>query len=104
MTSYSFIFSVVLGTVYKSSIQVLRNALRNCLIQNGRWYVGVGIERRRFVHVALSIRYEIQVVYVFGHSLSCQAKIPACLHFQMVEHTLAFRHNLLFVPFIVTRN
>jgi hypothetical protein len=71
MTSYSFMFSIAFATVYKSSIQVLRNALRNSLIQNGRRYVGIGIERRSFVYMAPSIGYEIQVIYVFGHSLSC---------------------------------
>jgi hypothetical protein len=104
MRSYSFIFSVAFGTVYKSCIQVLLNALRTSLTQNGRRYVGIGVECHSFVYMALSIRFETQVSYVFGHSLSCQSKIPACLHLQMVEHTLAFRNHLLFVPFIVTRN
>jgi hypothetical protein len=104
MRSYSFIFSITFGTVYKSCIEALLNALRTSLTQNGRRYVGIGVGHRIFVYMALSIRFEIQVNYDFEHSLSSQSKIPACVHFQMVEHTLAFRNNLLFVPFIVTRN
>jgi hypothetical protein len=102
--SYSFIFSLAFGTVYKLCIQVLVNALRTSLTQNGRRYVGIGVERLSFVYMTLSIRFEIQVTYVCGYCLSCQAKIPVCLDLQTMEHTLSFRNNLLFVPFIVTSN